>query len=129
MELVVRPYEPRDIEGFWRVGDLTYNSGQTTPLENRTFKNRRGFVGELDGEVLGIFSVVDFTCNRGPDTVLKCAGIAGVAVSPAHRHLGVGSKMMAWAIPHLKAEGYQMASLYGFRESFYRKAGYEVCGL
>ena len=129
MALTIRPFESGDEDGFWRVGDLTYNNGIPTPPEKRVLKNRRGFVAVLDGEIAGIFSVVDFTCTREAAANPKCAGIAGVAVSPSHRHLGIGSEMMRWSIPHLKAEGYQIASLYGFRESFYRKFGYEVCGL
>ncbi len=128
MALIVRPYEDRDSDGFYHVRDLTYNNGQITPPENRGKRITADFVAEEDGQIMGAFSVLDLTCTREDRATLKCAGIAGVAVAPAHRHLGVGSAMMAWAVPFLRNQGYQIASLYGFRESFYRKFGYEVCG-
>lgn len=127
--LIVRPFEDRDIEGYFHARDMTYNNGVRTPPENRVFKTTQPFVAELDGQVVGCFNVLDLSCNRGDRANLKCAGIAGVAVAPEFRHLGVGSRMMSWAVPHLKAQGYHMASLYGFREGFYRKFGYQVCGL
>lgn len=127
MALTVRPFEDRDSDGFWHVRDLTYNNGQSTPLESRN-RITSDFVAEEDGQIMGAFSVLDLTCTRENRATLKCAGIAGVAVAPMHRHLGVGSAMMAWAVPYLRSQGYHIASLYGFRESFYRKFGYEVCG-
>lgn len=128
MALTVRPFEERDSDGFWQVRDLTYNNGATTPPENRKDRITSDFVAEENGQIMGAFSVLDLTCTREDRATLKCAGIAGVAVAPMHRHLGVGSAMMAWAVPYLKSQGYHVASLYGFRESFYRKFGYEVCG-
>lgn len=128
MALTVRPFEDRDSDGFWKVRDLTYNNGQTTPPENRQDRITSDFVAEEDGQIMGAFSILDLTCTREDRANLKCAGIAGVAVAPMHRHLGVGSAMMAWAVPYMRSQGYHIASLYGFRESFYRKFGYEVCG-
>lgn len=127
MALTVRPFEDRDSDGFWKVRDLTYNNGQPTPPENRN-RITSDFVAEEEGQIMGAFSILDLTCTREDRANLKCAGIAGVAVAPMHRHLGVGSAMMAWAVPYMRSQGYHIASLYGFRESFYRKFGYEVCG-
>ncbi|MBC8063338.1 MAG: GNAT family N-acetyltransferase [Chlorobia bacterium] len=129
MALIVRPFEDRDRDETWHVRDMTYNDGRTTPVESRVFKGTTGCVAELDGRIAGVFSVLDLTCTREGRVNLKCAGIAGVAVLPEYRHLGVGSAMMSWSVPYLRSQGYQMASLYGFRESFYRKFGYEMCGL
>jgi predicted acetyltransferase len=129
MALVVRPFEDRDRDGSWHVGDITYRDGRSTPVEDRVFKITKGYVAELDGKIVGIFSVLDLSCTVGDRANLRCAGVAGVAVLPEYRHLGVGSEMMRWSIPHFRDQGYHMASLYGFRESFYRKFGYEMCGL
>lgn len=125
----VRPYEDRDSDGYWRVRDMTYNEGRPTLPENRKIKTTRAFVAERAGQIAGVFNVLDLTCTGPGNSTLRCAGIAGVAVSPEFRHLGIGSDMMSWSIPFLRSEGYEMASLYGFRESFYRKFGYEVVGL
>ncbi len=128
MSFIIRPFEERDSDGFWQVRDLTYNNGQTTPPENRKDRITKDFLAESEGKIMGAFSLLDLTSTREDRATLKCAGIAGVAVAPMYRHLGVGSAMMSWAVQHLHQEGYQVASLYGFRESFYRKFGYEVCG-
>src|SRR5690349_19718298 len=126
--LVFRPYEERDADGYFETRDLTYNNGEPTPPERRVFKTTKAYVGELDGRVVACFNVLDLTCTRGDRGLLKCAGIAGVAVLPEFRHLGIGSEMMRWAVTALHKEGYHLASLYGFRETFYRKFGYDICG-
>jgi predicted acetyltransferase len=123
----VRPYEDRDREGYFNVRAVTYNDGAPIPPENQVFKTTRPFVGEIDGRVEGVFNVLDLTCTRGP-ALLKCGGIAGVAVLPERRQTGIGSVMMAEAVRQFRADSIPMASLYAFRESYYRKFGYETCG-
>lgn len=125
--IVVRPYEAGDREGFFHVRAITYNDGQPIPAEDQVFKTHDGFVGVVDGEIGGVFSVLDLTCTRG-EAVLRTAGIAGVAVLPEMRQSGVGHAMMSSALGLLREQGYLVASLYGFRESYYRKFGYEMCG-
>jgi predicted acetyltransferase len=128
MSLTVRPFEDRDLDGYYYVRDMTYNDGQPTAPEKRGNFTTHPFVAEQDGRIMGAFNIVDLTCTIGDRGTLKCGGIAGVAVAPEFRHLGVGSAMMRWSIPYMKSQGYQIASLYAFRESFYRKFGYELCG-
>ena len=67
------------------------------------------------------------TATRGPRT-LRCAGIAAVAVAPEYRSSGVGAALMTEILPQLVVAGFPLASLYAFRESYYRGFGYEVCG-
>ena len=126
-QITVRPYEERDREGFFHVRAMTYNDGRPIPPEDQVFKTTRGFVAEVDGKIAGVFGILDFTCSRG-DVSVNDAAVAGVAVLPEYRMSGVGGVMMRWAIRHFREEGIPMASLYAFRESYYRKFGYEVCG-
>ncbi len=128
-EIVVRPYEPKDQEQTWHVRAMTYNSGQPIPVEKQVYKTATPYVGEVDGRIVGTFVVMDMTCTRGRDAAWKTGGIAGVAVLPEARQTGVGNAMMRWALRHLRDNGYILAALYPFRESYYRKFGYEVCGL
>jgi predicted acetyltransferase len=127
VEIVVRPYEERDEEGFMLVRSLTYNDGLPIPLENRRSRFTRGFVAEREGQIVGVYRILDLTCTREA-ALLNHGGVAGVAVLPEFRRSGVGSIMMARAIRLMREQGQAIGSLYGFRESWYRKLGYEVCG-
>lgn len=126
-ETVVRPYEERDQEAFFHVRAMTYNDGRPIPPEERVFKTTRGYVGEVGGVVAGVFGILDLNCARG-DGVIRDAGVAGVAVLPEYRRSGVGGDMMRWSLRHFREEGFPLASLYAFRESYYRAFGYEACG-
>lgn len=128
-EIVVRPYEPRDQEEVWRVRETTYNSGRPIPIEKQVFSTTSPYVAELDGKVVGTFVILDMTCTRGPLAEFKTGGIAAVAVAPEARQSGVGGAMMRWSLRHMREKGYVLGALYAFRESFYRKFGYEVCGM
>ena len=128
-DIVVRPIEERDQDGFDTVRSLTYNNGDPIPPERRGLNTPgvRSFVAEQYGQIVGGCQVLDLTANRGP-AVLACGGVAGVAVLPELRRSGVGSAMMSWLISHLRETGTPLASLYAFREPFYRRFGYEVAG-
>lgn len=127
--IVVRPYEPSDQAATWHVRAMTYNSGRPVPIEEQVYKTATPFVGEIDGKIVGTFVIMDMSVTRGPEVAWKCGGIAGVAVLPEARQTGVGAAMMRWALRHMRAHGYHFASLYAFRESYYRKFGYEVAGM
>jgi len=126
-QITVRPFQESDREAFFHVRSMTYNDGRPIPPEDQVFKTTRGYVGEVDGTIAGVFSVLDFTCTRGA-AVIKDAAVAGVAVLPEYRMSGVGSSMMSESLKLFRAEGIPMASLYAFRESYYRRFGYEACG-
>nr|HWA84206.1 GNAT family N-acetyltransferase [Fimbriimonadaceae bacterium] len=128
-DIVVRPYEPQDQEQTWHVRAMTYNSGRPIPIEQQVYRTATPYVGELDGRIVGTFVIMDMTCTRGSRAAWKTGGIAGVAVLPEARQAGVGGAMMRWALRHMRENGYVLAALYAFRETYYRKFGYEVCGL
>ncbi len=108
---------------------MTYNSGVPIPPDKQVYKTSTPFIAEIGGRVVGTFVVMDMNVTRGMAAEFKTGGIAGVAVLPEARHTGVGSEMMKWALRHMRSEGYILAALYAFRESYYRRFGYEVCGL
>ncbi len=128
-DIVVRPAEASDLDGLDVVRSLTYNNGDPIPLERRerVVKGVQSFVADQGGQIVGACEVLDMTANRG-EAVLRCGAVAGVAVLPEARKSGVGSLMMSWLVGHLRETGVPLASLYAFREPFYRKFGYEVAG-
>ncbi|HTQ11252.1 MAG TPA: GNAT family N-acetyltransferase, partial [Fimbriimonadaceae bacterium] len=128
-EITVRPYEPRDQEQTWHVRAMTYNDGRPIPVEEQVYKTATPFVGEVDGKIVGTFVIMDMTVSRGVQAAWKTGGIAGVAVLPEARQSGVGSAMMRWSLRYMRDHGYTLAALYPFRQSYYRRFGYETCGL
>lgn len=126
-QVTVRPLESRDEEGFFEVRSLTYNDGLPIIEREGWRSDHEHFAAELDGKIVGAFSVLPLTASRGPST-LKCGGVAGVAVAPDARRAGVGAAMMRWYVDYARKQGVTLASLYGFRETWYRKYGYEVAG-
>jgi predicted acetyltransferase len=126
MVLEVRPCSPGDVEALYEVWSLTYNNGE--PMEpGKGFRHCDHFVGVSEGKVVGAFGVMPMTATRGRAS-LKSAGVLAVAVAPDQRRKGIGQAMMRYALRHCRASGCELSGLYAFRESFYRRFGYEVAG-
>lgn len=125
-DVVVRPYEDRDERGFHTVLGLTYRNGDTSVPENRS-NDFLPYVAELDGQIVGAFVSLPMTVSRRAAS-LKCGGVAAVGVAPDCRRGGVGSAMMSWYVQHARQTGTPLAALYAFRETYYRRFGYEVVG-
>jgi predicted acetyltransferase len=88
---------------------------------------QRFVIGTVNGVAAFAAIVCDYpTFWRGE--VIRGAGVAGVATLPEFRGGGVGQQMMDRLVDLMTAEKYEVASLYGFREPFYRKSGFEACG-
>jgi predicted acetyltransferase len=127
MALLVRPYQEADADAFFSIRSATYGNGKPEPPEQQVITLGRGIVCELDGQVAGIAKVNRYVASRDSAS-LRNAGIAAVAVSPSARRAGVGTALLAGIVRDCREEGYHVTSLHAFRESFYRKFGYEVCG-
>lgn len=125
--VTVRPFQEGDLEGFSSVMSLTYNNGMPFVADSAWRSNRELHVAEANGQIVGAFHALLMTASlRG--SVVGCGGLGAVGVSPDARRLGVGNAMMRYYIARARETGTPMASLYAFREPFYRKSGYEVCG-
>ena len=127
MSVIVRPCEAEDTEGLFHVWSMTYNGGKPYDPGEHVFKHSEGFVAELDGKIVGGFGVMPMTATRGA-AEFESAGVLAVAVLPYIRQSGVGKAMMRSALQIYRDRGYELASLYAFRESYYRGFGYEVVG-
>ncbi len=59
---------------------------------------------------------------------MPCAGISGVAISPADRGTGACGVMLRSVLQELRDEGMPIASLYASTQYVYRGAGFEHAG-
>lgn len=104
------------------------NGAPVSPDENLIPVDCKGFVAELNGQIVGAFTGIDMWsthCNR----LVRTMGIASVGVLQEARSQGVGKALMTESMRSLKESNFILASLYPFRGSFYRRFGYEYCGL
>lgn len=106
---------------------VVYNNGVPLPDDRPFLSHTRHWALKRDGNVVGGFGMLETDCILRGATV-PCGGIAAVAVAPEARSQGVAAEMMRAAAREYKERGYALGSLYAFRESYYRKFGYEVCG-
>jgi predicted acetyltransferase len=128
MPFHVRAYQPSDREAYARVRSLVYRAGKAIePTENLVRDDQQHFVIEVDGSIEGIATALKMSCSKG-EHILNLAGVASVGVVPHQRRSGVGSQLMRGILPLMRNDGYAIASLYAFRETYYRRFGYEVAG-
>jgi len=129
MSFVVRPFSERDRAGFNHVRSRVYREGQPVrDDENILPSDAVGTVVESAGKIVGAATALDFDMVLGSASV-RCAGVAAVGVLPECRRTGAGAALMQGAHRHYLDEGFAIASLFPFRETWYRKFGYETCGL
>lgn len=126
--ITVRPYCETDREAFGLVRSLTYRGGEPVgPEEELLRPDCFGYVAESEDKVVGAFTAIDFRSVFW-SSELRCAGVCAVAVNPEVRKSGVGSGLMRQGLRLMKEQGFSLATLYAFRETYYRKFGYEVVG-
>ena len=117
-----------DLESLGKVWSITYGNGEPFTRDPNKTRLSEDFIAKLDGEAVGGFGISPMTATRGA-AEYQCAGVLAVAVMPHVRGGGVGGKMMKFAIREFFDRGDELASLYAFKESFYRAFGYEVTGV
>src|SRR5579862_5856031 len=139
-KFLVREFEPKDDAGFRHVRAMVYRNGEPVKPEDVILpEDCIGYVGELNGEIVCAGTVIDMTATRGDGgflrrmsslgaATLRCGGIAAVGVLPERRRSGVGGELMSQMTSLMRKRGFEIASLYPFRASFYNKYGYMHSG-
>lgn len=127
MAIEIRKCEVDELHELGEVWSVTYNNGEPFTRDDSKPRLSEDFVAFVDDEVAGGFGVSPMTATRG-QAEFQCAGVLAVAVMPHLRKTGVGGKMMRFALREYYDRGYELASLYGFRETYYRRFGYEAVG-
>jgi predicted acetyltransferase len=89
--------------------------------------NRTRVLVKDDGKVVSVCQIIDYQMARG-DVDLPCGGIGGVATLVEARRSGAATVLMEETIRYMHGQGKLISALYAFKESYYRKFGYETCG-
>jgi len=116
-----------DFEGIAEVFSRVYNSGNPVEADEIRQKPYASYLGRRDGMPVCGFAVLDFQ-SQVREAVIPCGGVAAVGVLPEHRRSGAGTELMRFAVQEMRRYGQPIGSLYAFRESFYRRFGFEVAG-
>ncbi len=127
MGLTIREFREADTSALSRLWSLAFRSGKPRESDEPIVEGNSVYVAEVDGEVCGGFTIEHMDATRG-DAVLRCGGVAGVAVLPESRFSGIGREMMRFGLERMRSDGYALSSLYPFKEGYYRRLGYEVAG-
>lgn len=85
------------------------------------------YLGRVDGEPAFGVSVPEYQIQvRGKS--VKSAAVGAVGVLGRFRNSGAGTRFMRLLDQELQKQEFDLGLLYGFREPFYRRVGYEHCG-
>lgn len=127
MAIEIRKVDGSNMQDLGKVWSITYRDGEPFVVDETRKHLSDNFVAYLDGKPVGGYGVSAMTATRG-QAEFQCGGVLAVAVMPHIRNSGVGSEMMRQSIRDYYDLGYELMHLYPFRESWYRRFGYEVCG-
>ncbi len=129
-ELVIRPERPEDIAAIRRINELAFGQPVEADLVDAlrrhgaltlslVAEDRKGVVGHIG------FSPVAITANGDTTDAL---GLAPMAVLPARQKSGIGSQMIAEALPRCRAMGFGLVVVLG-DPAYYRRFGFETAKL
>lgn len=128
MNLDIRLDESHIESKLWDIWATVYRRDDPIPIEDRRIRpGELNYIAYNQSEPVACYGIWPMDCARREGT-MRCAGVLGVAVLPEHRHQGVGRQMMLHSLQELRQQDFVFASLYAFRDSYYRNFGYEVCG-
>lgn len=117
--------DDRVLAGLWSI---VYRNGSPIPEDEELLS--QGDIGlvAFDGDrpVAGL-SLIPYQI-RLRQSVVPAFGVSGVAVLPEARNSGVGKALMMASLNLQRAKGAVLSVLYPFRETYYRRFGYETAG-
>lgn len=89
------------------------------------YQNKR--VLRIAGEIVSCLTVVERHCRLGA-SILRLAGIAGVATRSDSRRKGYASRLLTETVRSLAESGFHAAALFPAQRGFYRALGWETAG-
>jgi GNAT superfamily N-acetyltransferase len=113
------------LESFVKIYDAVWLPNESSSLDE--WAGTSGlYLAAHQSAPVGCLRVYDYDMRfRGG--IVRCAGIASVAVLEAHREQGIGAAMMTDIIQICHSDGFDVACLYPYRDTFYRKFDFEMC--
>lgn len=123
---IAKPEDAFELDALW---SRVYVSNEDAPQHHQRewpASQLRTIIRDK-GKIVAAAVTHPFECMRGKDT-LKCAGLASVATGLEARQTGAASALTAGTLKEMHREGYAISSLYAYKDNFYRKQGYEICG-
>lgn len=129
MAVEVREFSEGELYEFQNVQARVYSNVALAREDVRpALPDERCYGVVADGQVASVAGAWIMDVHRGP-AVLACGGIQGVATLPEQRRGGHASRLMRECLRRMKDDlGLQIASLYPYRDTYYRRFGYEFCG-
>ena len=119
--------EPAHYDDLNRIWSLVYQGVLPTEPLQAPDENEVYYLGLLNDQPASAAQVQNFRVHRG-ESVISCGGVAGVATLTEYRQTGAATAFIEALLPEMASRGHVISSLYAFKESYYRKFGYETCG-
>jgi predicted acetyltransferase len=129
MSLLVRTAVPEDHEQIFRlikhafVGNLAQEFDENRPV----LSDDRRLVAEADRRVVGHVGVWPLGHWLGGRSVAT-GGVSAVAIDPAWRGRGVGTRLLREALAAMADRGEVLATLFPLTRGVYRRLGWEIAG-
>jgi predicted acetyltransferase len=105
------------------VEDLAQEFDESRPM----LEDDRRLVAEADGRVVGHLGVWPLGHWLGGRRVAT-GGVSAVAIDPAWRGRGVGTKLLREALTGMAGRGEALATLFPLTRGVYRRLGWEIAG-
>lgn len=109
------------------VFDMDFDAAHPIFYSDPYFEIENKRVLRVDSEIVSCLTLVERECWLG-QSVLKIAGIAGVATRPELQRRGYAGRLLADTLSVYKNRGYPLSALFPYSPDYYRKFGWEIAG-
>ncbi|MBS1709379.1 MAG: GNAT family N-acetyltransferase [Armatimonadetes bacterium] len=121
--------DERHYEALNHVWAHIYGDGDTSEALDPPEDGTTYHIGYVDDVPAWAAQVHTYNLVRNPwEQTLKCGGVAAVATLVEHRNSGLARYCMEQLLHQMRDLGFDVSTLYAYRDSFYRKVGYASCG-
>ncbi len=129
--VTIRPILPDELDAVAHVRSVGFGGKQAEILaameDNPRYNFSHIIIAQVNGDIIGTATI--FPAQMWLSGVpLSVGAVAGVAVLPEYRKIGVAAKMMRFAIMKMFAEGDALSVLYPFSHAYYNKFDYGTIG-
>ncbi len=118
---------PESFSEWQNVLGRVYRAHNPDDLIDPPQTGETGYLLRSDGRPTAACVVIDYSVARG-ESDLRCGGVAAVATVPEARGQGAAGALMRRTLQDMRETGFAIAALYAYRESYYARFGYAVCG-